>query len=70
MFDIYYHNALIAYNQYYEDINNYCKYKQGMNRVDNREQIILDIFSKYNIYNTRVINDCINYYHCCKKYFN
>ena len=70
MFDLYYHNCLIAYNQYYEDINNYCKYKQEMNRVDNREQVILDIFSKYNIYNTRVINAIINYYHCCKKYFN
>ena len=69
MFDIYYHNALIAYNQYYEDMNDYSKYKQEMNRVDNRELLILDIFAKCKIYDRQVINDCINYYHCCKKYF-
>jgi hypothetical protein len=70
MFDLYFYSALSAYATYYNDINDYSCYKLLLDRSDNREDIINDIFAKYKIYNGRIINEYINYFHVCKKYFN
>lgn len=70
MFDLKFHNLLSAYDRYFNDINDYSKYKLLMDRTDNREQIINDIFANYKIYDSRFINIIINYYHVCKKYFD
>ena len=69
MFDLYFYNCLSAYAKYYNDINDYNHYKLLMDRCDNREEIINNLFGKYKIYNGRIINYIINYFHLCKIYF-
>ncbi len=69
MFDLKFYSILSAYNIYYNDINNYSRLKNLMNHIDNREAIVNDLFSKYKIYDIRIINNIITYYHTCKNYF-
>jgi len=70
MFDLKFHKIQSDYNQYFNDINDYAKYKKLMDRTDNRENIINNLFANNKIYDGAIINECINYYHVCKKYFN
>ena len=62
MFDIYYHNALSEYTAYFK--------KYDINNCNDREQHILNIFSRYNIYNIIIIYEIIAYTHICSDYFN
>jgi hypothetical protein len=70
MFLLYFYNCLFAYAKYYNDMNTYNKYTKEMHHSDNRENIINELFSKYNIYDNKIINSIITYYHLSKKYFN
>lgn len=69
MFDLNFHNLLIAYSKYFNDINDYSKYKFILTRTDNREYILNDIFARFKIYNNKLINNIIEYFDNCKNYF-
>ena len=62
MFDICYHNALNAYTAYFK--------RYDINQCGNREEIILNMFRKYYIYNIIIIYEIIAYTHICSDYFN
>ena len=62
MFDICYHNALSAYTDYFK--------RYDINHCENREQVILNMFSKYYIVNIIIIYEIIAYTHICLDYFN
>jgi len=69
MFDLNFHNLLIAYSKYLNDINDYSKYKFILIHTDNREYILNDIFARFEIYNNKLINNIIEYFDNCKNYF-
>ena len=70
MFDLYFYKIQSDYDRYFNDINDYTKYKSLMHSTDNREDIINNLFANNNVYDGKIINECINYYHGCKRYFN
>jgi hypothetical protein len=69
MFDIYFINVIIAYGKYYNDINQYNRYRCEMAIQDNRLDIVKGLFERYKIFQANIINDCILYFHMVRLYF-
>jgi hypothetical protein len=59
MFDLLFHRLIKLYLQYYDDINNYSKFKNKFINKDDRGDIITNLFSQFNIYDIYIINGII-----------
>ena len=53
MFNLLYFKALKMYRDYYYNINNYDHFKKDMLYIDNRENLVHNLFNNIGIYDER-----------------
>jgi len=69
MFYLQFFLLLKKYSQYYQNINDYSKYKSEILTINNQETMLLRIFNNYGVYDIHIINGIIQTFHDNLIYF-